>query len=130
MIIGGEYEDAEGMDSCVLTRDWCRNLPGIVTNPDNRIPGQPRNIITKNVVLGNMTSAGMIRGSSGEHGAERGGFRGSRVYGIQFDAGGNPIPFTYGLPVNRRSRSAAAASRATRRRIRERRSSAGVYSRI
>ena len=64
LIIGGEYEDADGIDSCVLTRDWCRDLPGIVTNPDNRINGQPRNIITNNVVLGNMTSAGMITGVS------------------------------------------------------------------
>ena len=37
LIIGGEYEDADGVDSCVLTRDWCRDLPGIVTNPE-----QPR----------------------------------------------------------------------------------------
>jgi outer membrane receptor for ferrienterochelin and colicin len=37
LIIGGEYQDADGIDSCVVTRDWCRALPGIVTNPDNRV---------------------------------------------------------------------------------------------
>ncbi len=45
LIIGGEYEDADGVDSCVRTRDWCRNLPGIVTNPliagVAQVPGQP-----------------------------------------------------------------------------------------
>lgn len=102
LIIGGEYEDADGIDSCVLTRDWCRDLPGIVTNPDNRINGQPRNIITNNVVLGNMTSAGMITGVSNSANAplNAAGFAASRLYGRQFDAGGNLIPFTYGLPVN------------------------------
>jgi iron complex outermembrane recepter protein len=107
LIIGGEYEDADGVDSCVLTRDWCRDLPGIVTNPDNRINGQPRNIITNNVVLGNMTSAGMITGVSvaatpgNPTGAlNAAGFAGSRLFGRQFDAGGNLVPFTFGLPVN------------------------------
>ena len=33
LVIGGEYEDADGIDSCVFSRDWCRDLPGIVTNP-------------------------------------------------------------------------------------------------
>ena len=49
LIIGGEYEDAEGVDSCILTRDWCRNLPGIVTNtpgalrfPARRATSSPR----------------------------------------------------------------------------------------
>ena len=94
LIIGGEYEDAEGVDSCVLTRDWCRNLPGIVTNTPGAtaIPGAPRNIITEDVVLGNMTSAGMIVGGTAALAPT------SRLYGIQFDAGGNPIPFTYGSP--------------------------------
>ena len=95
LIIGGEYEDAEGVDSCVLTRDWCRNLPGIVTNsttPGIAIPGAPRNIITEDVVLGNMTSAGMIVGGATPLPTT------SRLYGIQFDAGGNPIPFNYGAP--------------------------------
>ncbi len=86
----------------MLTRDWCRDLPGIVTNPDNRINGQPRNIITNNVVLGNMTSAGMISGVSNSANAalNAAGFATSRLYGRQFDAGGNLVPFTYGLPVN------------------------------
>ncbi len=102
LVIGGEYEDADGIDSCVLTRDWCRDLPGIVTNPDNLINGQPRNIITNNVVLGNMTSAGMITGASNSANTalNAAGFAGSRVYGTQLDASGNPIPFAYGLPVN------------------------------
>jgi outer membrane receptor protein involved in Fe transport len=102
LIIGGEYEDADGVDSCVFSRDWCRDLPGIVTNPDNRINGQPRNIITNNVVLGNMTSAGMITGvsNSANVALNAAGFATSRLYGRQFDNAGNLIPFTYGLPVN------------------------------
>jgi iron complex outermembrane recepter protein len=102
LIIGGEYEDADGVDSCVLTRDWCRDLPGLVLNPDNRVNGQPRNIITNNVVLGNMTSAGMISGVSNSTNValNAAGFATSRLYGRQFDAGGNLVPFTFGLPVN------------------------------
>jgi outer membrane receptor protein involved in Fe transport len=102
LIVGGEYEDADGIDSCVLTRDWCRDLPGIVTNPDNRSNGQPRNIITNNVVLGNMTSAGMISGVSNSANTplNAAGFAASRLYGRQLDAAGNLIPFTFGLPVN------------------------------
>lgn len=101
LIVGGEYEDADGVDSCVLTRDWCRNLPGIVTNPDNRVNGQPRNIITNDVRLGNMTSAGLISGANTAAGAlNAAGFAASRVYGVQLDAAGNTMPFAYGLPVN------------------------------
>ena len=102
LIIGGEYEDADGIDSCVLTRDWCRDLPGIVTNADNRVNGQPRNIITNNVVLGNMTSAGMITGvsNSANTALNAAGFCGQPRLRHELDAGGNPIPFTYGLPVN------------------------------
>jgi outer membrane receptor protein involved in Fe transport len=92
LIIGGEYEDADGIDSCVLTRDWCRNLPGIVTNAASATNGQPRNIIGEDVVLGNMTSAGLIVGGAAPLPAT------SRLAGIQFDAGGNPIPWTYGFP--------------------------------
>jgi outer membrane receptor protein involved in Fe transport len=94
LIIGGEYEDAEGVDSCIFTRDWCRDLPGIVTNTPGAtaIPGAPRNIISNDVVLGNMTSAGMIVGGQTALPTT------SRLYGIQFDANGNPIPFNYGAP--------------------------------
>jgi len=94
LIIGGEYEDADGVDSCVLTRDWCRGLPGIVTNPANATNGQPRNIIANDVVLGNMTSAGMIVGVPNALPPTH------RLYGIQFDAAGNQIPYTYGFPAN------------------------------
>ena len=95
LIIGGEYEDADGVDSCVLTRDWCRDLPGLVSNPSNRTNGQPRNIIAPaDVVLGNMTSAGMIVGFPAALAST------NRLYGLQFDAGGNPIPFAYGFAAN------------------------------
>jgi outer membrane receptor protein involved in Fe transport len=103
LIIGGEYEDADGIDSCVLTRDWCRDLPGIVTNNENRINGQPRNIITNDVVLGNMTSAGMITGGTPFVPPLPGqpfNFFASRLAGQQFDASGNLVPFEYGLPRN------------------------------
>jgi iron complex outermembrane recepter protein len=93
LIIGGEYEDADGVESCIRTRDWCRNAPGIVTNAANAVNGQPRNIIAaEDVVLGNMTSAGMIVGGATALPAT------SRLAGIQFDAGGNPIPWAYGFP--------------------------------
>jgi outer membrane receptor protein involved in Fe transport len=95
LIVGGEYEDADGIDSCVWTRDWCRDLPGLISNPGNATNGQPRNIIVgEDVVLGNMTSAGMIVGFPNALPTT------SRLYGIQFDAGGNPIPFAYGFPAN------------------------------
>jgi outer membrane receptor protein involved in Fe transport len=95
LIIGGEYEDAEGIDSCIRTRDWCTSLPGIVTNPGNATNGQPRNIISpSDVVLGNMTSAGMIVGFPAALPPT------SPLYGIQFDAAANPIPFAYGFPAN------------------------------
>lgn len=106
LIIGGEYEDAEGVDSCVFSRDWCRDLPGIVTNPDNRVNGLPRNIITNDVRLGNMTSAGMITGANLAGASPAGtplnaaNFAASRVFGVQFDAVGNPLPFAFGVPVN------------------------------
>jgi iron complex outermembrane recepter protein len=103
LIIGGEYEDADGIDSCVLTRDWCRDLPGIVTNTEYATNGQPRNIITNNVVLGNMTSAGMITGGTPFVPPPTGqtfNFLGSRLAGQQFDASGNLTPFVYGLPRN------------------------------
>lgn len=101
LIIGGEYEDADGIESCVFSRDWCRDLPGIVTNPDFRQNGQPRNIITNDVRLGNMTSEGMISGASTAGGAlNAAGFAASRVYGVQLDAAGNTMPFAFGLPVN------------------------------
>lgn len=95
LIVGGEYEDAEGVESCVRTRDWCRSLPGIVTNPASATNGQPRNIISdRDVVLGNMTSAGMIVGFPAALTPA------SPLYGLQFDAAGNLIPFAYGFPAN------------------------------
>jgi iron complex outermembrane receptor protein len=103
LIIGGEYEDADGIDSCVTTRDWCRDLPGIVTNNENRTNGLPRNLITNDVVLGNMTSAGMITGGTPFVPVPPGqtfNFLGSRLAGYQFDASGNLIPFAYGTPRN------------------------------
>jgi outer membrane receptor protein involved in Fe transport len=102
LIIGGEYEDADGVDSCVRTRDWCRDLPGIVTNTENRANGLPRNIITTDVRLHNMTSAGLITGATVGAGPalNNAQFLASRVAGVQLDAAGNPIPFAFGVPFN------------------------------
>jgi outer membrane receptor protein involved in Fe transport len=101
LIVGGEYEDADGVDSCVLTRDWCRDLPGIVTNNENRVNGLPRNLITNDVRLGNMTSAGLITGATvGTAALTNTQFLASRVAGLQLDAAGNPVPFAYGIPFN------------------------------
>ncbi len=89
LIIGGEYEDAKGVETCVKTRDWCRKLPGIITNAQSATNGQPRNIITDDVRMGRMTSEGLIVGNPTlptNH----------PLYGIAFDAAGNPVPFQHG----------------------------------
>ena len=112
LIVGGEYEDAKGVDSCILTRDWCSNLPGVITNSLSAINGEPRNIITDNVRMGGMTSGGLIVGANflGTNyvpGANQAGGgvpttlpTNHPLYGIQFDAGGNPIPFVNGQYYN------------------------------
>ena len=64
LIIGGEYEDAEGVDSCFLTRDWCSPLPGVIVNSASATNGQPRNLITDNVRMAGMTSGGVITGTN------------------------------------------------------------------
>jgi iron complex outermembrane receptor protein len=89
IVVGADYEDAEGIDSCIRTRDWCSSRPGSVTNFGNAVNGQPRVIITDDVKAGGMTSAGAIA------------FRapGDPLAGIQFDASGNPIPYTAGQYV-------------------------------
>lgn len=96
-IIGGDYESAEGIGPCTQNRDWCRDLPGLISNPKSATNGQPRNIVTNDVRMGLMTSAGLIVGAN---------YRGAGVpptlssssplYGIQFDAAGQPIPFENG----------------------------------
>ncbi len=91
MIIGGEYEDAEGIPSCIQTRDWCRSRPGIISNMQSAVNGQPRNIRTDNVVQGQMTSGGQIY-QVGSQVVQPG----HPLYGIQFDAGGNPVPYQAG----------------------------------
>jgi outer membrane receptor protein involved in Fe transport len=93
LIVGGEYEDAKGVDTCIKTRDWCRNLPGIVSNSASATNGEPRNIITDDVRMGRMTSEGLIVGMSGNAAIPIG----DPLYGIAFDAGGNPVPFEHGL---------------------------------
>ncbi|HEY5566330.1 MAG TPA: TonB-dependent receptor [Gammaproteobacteria bacterium] len=90
LIIGGEYEDADGIDSCIRTRDWCASLPGNVTNFANAFNGQPRNIRTDDVKAGGMTSGGVIVGFPTPLAP------GSPLYGIQFDAAGNPAAYTPG----------------------------------
>jgi outer membrane receptor protein involved in Fe transport len=89
IIVGADYEDSEGIDSCIRTRDWCASRPGSVTNFASAVNGQPRVIITDDVLAGGMTSAGAIA------------FRapGDPLSGIQFDAGGNPTPYTPGQYV-------------------------------
>lgn len=97
LIVGGEYEDAEGIPSCIHTRDWCRDAPGIITNAQSAINGQPRNIRTNNVVQGQMTSAGQVfqlRNPTGTLGAVI--QPGHPLYGIQFDPAGNPVPYEAG----------------------------------
>src|SRR5690606_7180667 len=97
LIVGGEYEDAEGVDSCIRTRDWCSDYPGLITNGQSAFNGQPRNIITNNVRRGDMTSGGLIVGvdHTGPTVPPRPAV-GSPLYGIQFDPAGNPIPFENG----------------------------------
>jgi iron complex outermembrane receptor protein len=112
LIIGGEYEDAEGIDSCMLTRDWCSNLPGVITNSQSATNGEPRNIITDDVRMGGMTSGGLIVGSNfpgvgyvpGNNTAGNGVpptlATTHPLYGTQFDDAGNPIPFQNGAYYN------------------------------
>jgi len=112
LIIGGEYEDAEGIDSCMLTRDWCRNRPGVITNSQSATNGEPRNIITDDVRMGGMTSGGLIVGANftGAGYVPGSNTAGNGVpptlapthplYGTQFDAAGNPIPFQNGAYYN------------------------------
>ena len=91
LIVGGEYEDAEGIPSCIQTRDWCRSRPGIITNAQSATNGQPRNIRTTDVVQGQMTSGGQIY-QVGNQVVQPG----HPLFGIQFDAGGNPVPYQPG----------------------------------
>ena len=112
LIIGGEYEDAEGIDSCMLNRDWCSNLPGVITNSLSATNGEPRNIITDDVRMGGMTSGGLIVGTNfvGTGYVPGSNTAGNGVpptlatthplYGTQFDAAGNPIPFQNGAYYN------------------------------
>jgi iron complex outermembrane receptor protein len=96
-----ETGEGDGIESCIRTRDWCKSLPGIITNPANATNGQPRNIITDHVVLANMTSAGLIVGAPGLFTAPPNpASSAARLYGLQLDAAGNPIPFAYGFPGN------------------------------
>jgi outer membrane receptor protein involved in Fe transport len=97
LIVGGEYEDAEGIPSCMNTRDWCAERPGLIVNSQSAQNGQPRNIRTTQVVQGQMTSAGQIyqlRNPTGTLGAVI--QPGHPLYGIQFDANGDPIPYQAG----------------------------------
>jgi iron complex outermembrane receptor protein len=112
LIVGGEYEDAEGIDSCMLVRDWCSNLPGVITNSQSATNGEPRNIITDDVRMGGMTSGGLIVGSNftGTGYVPGSNTAGNGIpptlapthplYGTQFDAAGNPIPFQNGAYYN------------------------------
>ena len=112
LIIGGEYEDAEGIDSCMLVRDWCSNRPGVITNSQSATNGEPRNIITDDVRMGGMTSGGLIVGANftGTGYVPGSNTAGNGVpptlatthplYGTQFDAAGNPIPFQNGAYYN------------------------------
>jgi outer membrane receptor protein involved in Fe transport len=112
LIIGAEYEDAEGIDSCMLNRDWCSNLPGVITNSLSATNGEPRNIITDNVRMGGMTSGGLIVGTNfvgagyvpGSNGAGNGIpptlATTNPFYGRQFDAAGNLVPFQNGAYYN------------------------------
>jgi iron complex outermembrane recepter protein len=91
LILGGEYEDAKGVETCVKTRDWCKGLPGIITNAQSATNGEPRYIITDDVRMGRMTSEGLIVGTGSPTIPV-----GDPLYGIAFDAAGNPIPFEHG----------------------------------
>jgi len=108
LIIGGEYEDAKGVDSCFITRDWCRNLPGVIVNSASAINGEPRNIITDDVRMAGMTSGGIIIGTNflgtgyvpGNNQAGAGVpptlLPSNPFYGKQFDDAGNLVPFAIG----------------------------------
>ena len=112
LIVGGEYEDAEGIDSCMLNRDWCRNLPGVITNSLSATNGEPRNIVTDDVRMGGMTSGGLIVGTNfvgtgyipGSNTAGNGVpptlLPTNPFYGRQFDAAGNLVPFQNGAYYN------------------------------
>jgi len=112
LIVGAEYEDAEGIDSCMLNRDWCKSLPGVITNSLSATNGEPRNIITDNVRMGGMTSGGLIVGTNfvgtgyvpGANGAGNGIpttlATTNPFYGRQFDAAGNLVPFQNGAYYN------------------------------
>jgi iron complex outermembrane recepter protein len=116
LIIGGEYEDAEGVDSCFITRDWCSPLPGVIVNSASATNGEPRNLITDNVRMAGMTSGGVITGTNflcsagvpcafGANGNTLTGIPPTLLptnpfYGRQFDAAGNLVPFAIGAYNN------------------------------
>ncbi|MBB3357394.1 MULTISPECIES: TonB-dependent receptor domain-containing protein [unclassified Novosphingobium] len=92
-VFGAEYDKDLGVGGC-YTRTNCSNEVGNLTQTAG-VNGRPANNIAYNVHTATLTPGGLITGvvnAAGTRSAARGGPLG----GLQFDANGNPVPFSYG----------------------------------
>ncbi|QDX28366.1 TonB-dependent receptor [Sphingomonas suaedae] len=103
LTFAGDYLRNSGQTS-QAERPWGDNQTALLTNPAyTPTNGQPRLIISDNARFTQMTAGGVITRSNGNPNAtgpslaQRLGFAAGS--GVQFDANGNPIPFTYGTNI-------------------------------
>jgi hypothetical protein len=92
-VFGAEYDKDLGVGGC-YTRTNCSNEVGNLTQTAG-VNGRPANNIAYNVHTATLTPGGLITGvvnAAGTRSAARGGPLG----GLQFDANGNAVPFSYG----------------------------------
>ncbi|MFL9839632.1 TonB-dependent receptor [Sphingomonas sp. ST-64] len=103
LTFAGDYLRNSGQTS-QAARPWGDNQTALLTNPAyTPTNGQPRLIISDNARFTQMTAGGVITrtnsnpNATGPSLAQRLGF--APGSGVQFDANGNPIPFTYGTNI-------------------------------
>lgn len=98
VVFGAEYDHQQGIGNCFV-RDWCRPAQVIANNgfntPAGAGNGQPNFIRSDDNAGFWMTSGGVVAGNNPA--AIRNLFG---TGGIQFDANGNPQPYTPGSPVS------------------------------
>ncbi len=96
VVVGAEYNKELGVGGC-YTRTFCSDEIGDLTGTPGA-GGRPAHNITTNIHTSGLTPGGLITGTinnSGGKAPAKGGVFG----GIQFDASGNPVPFTYGTNI-------------------------------
>lgn len=101
--VAGDYLHNDGQTS-QASRPWGNDQTALLTNPAyTPTNGQPRLLIVDNSRFTQMTAGGVLVGGTAAQRAtasalaQRLGFAAGS--GVQFDARGNPVPFTYGTNI-------------------------------